>query len=70
MEKRIRFGCGFLFGMFLLGVGLLRFTMESWPDIPLWYYFATGLGSVVIGLLGVRWGDELYVKIGRFFGGW
>jgi hypothetical protein len=67
IEKRIRFGCGTLFGIFLLGVSLLEFVG---PTIPPWYYVATGLGSLLIGLLAMRLGDELYRKLGSFFRWW
>jgi len=67
MEKRIRFGCGMLFGIFLLGVSLLKFVGTS---LPLWYYIATGLGAVVIGLLAMRLGDEAYRKLGSLFRWW
>jgi hypothetical protein len=67
IEKRIRFGCGMLFGIFLLGVSLLKFVESS---LPPWYYLATGSGSVLIGLLAMRMGDDAYRKLGNFFRWW
>ena len=67
IEKRIHFGCGMLFGIFLLGVGLLKFVGSSFPP---WYYVTTGLGSILIGLLAMRLGDDAYRKLGNFFRWW
>lgn len=71
LETRIRFGCGFSFGVFFLGIALL-YLVNS-PELPLWYYLGTGGGALVLALLAVRFGDGFYHKavqvISLLFGG-
>lgn len=55
-EKRLRFGCGFLFGVVVVAYMLLRQLFE-----PSGTFWAVGAGvAVVCGVLAVRWGDRFW----------
>jgi len=65
MEKRIRFGCGSLTGLLLLGVFLLFFIRT--PEMPWWYLAGVPVGAVLSGLLANRYGDKFYEGLVRLF---
>lgn len=55
-EKRLRFGCGFLFGglvaLFLIAQEVAAFTGLLWA--------AVGVVAVISGLVAMRFGDEFW----------
>ena len=64
MEKGIRFGCGFSFGVLVVGIALLRGITS--PNLPLWYYLGTAGGALVMAMLAMRFGDTFYEKFVEF----
>jgi hypothetical protein len=54
-EKRLRFGCGFLFGGIVAMLNVGAFTGPAWAAV---------LGiAVIIGFLAMRYGDEFWRRI-------
>ena len=62
-EKRLRFGCGFVFGgivaLFIVAREVTAFTGPSWAAV---------LGiAIIIGLLAMRYGDAFWRSISHWF---
>lgn len=58
LEKHMRFGCGSLTGLLVVGVSLLFFIHT--PEMPVWYLVSVAGGALLAGLLAVRFGDKFY----------
>jgi hypothetical protein len=63
LEKRIRFGCGFLFG-FVSAVGALLSSLSSGREIAVWVLIA----GLICGYVAMRWGDRFWDGLRRW--GW
>ena len=63
LEKGIRFGCGFFFGLLVAFSNVLFFSVRNG------YYYAAALlvASVVFGLLAVRYGDDLWEHLRKWW---
>ena len=65
-EKRLRFGCGFVFGASVAVVVALQwlatFTGTFWA-------VAAGV-AVVFGLLALRYGEGFWQRVSDWFGWW
>ncbi|MCG3135320.1 MAG: hypothetical protein HMLKMBBP_02901 [Planctomycetes bacterium] len=55
-EKRVRFGCGFVFGA-VLGIYLLLREIHNWGGAT---WAAVGGIAIACGLAAVRFGDEFW----------
>ena len=62
-EKGIRFGCGFLFGLVLVGVSSLWWGLY---DRNL-YVVTTLLMALAFGFAALRFGDAFWRWLGRWF---
>ena len=62
-EKSIRFGCGFVLGLFFVFGNVLFFSVRNG------YYYTAALliGGVVFGLLAVRYGDDFWMNLRRWW---
>ena len=62
-EKRLRFGCGFVFGgvvgLFLVAREVAAFTGSAWA--------AVGSVAVIVGFLAMRYGDAFWRSISHWF---
>ncbi len=61
-EKRIRFGCGFIFGGIFGFIVVLR---EVYQMTGLAWTFVVGI-ALVCGYLALRCGDEFWESIGKW----
>ena len=62
-ERKIRFGCGAIAGLFLIGLSFL-----ADPQIPPWGGLLVALaGACVFGWAAARWGDRFWEWLGRWW---
>lgn len=62
-EKRIRFGCGFVFGLIVGFFFTLSHIIETWGGVIL---IALSV-AVVCGLLARRYGDDFWYSLKDWF---
>jgi hypothetical protein len=60
LEKKVRFGCGFLFG---LVIGLLEFTRIFLFSSGSTLIVTVGIVAVVCGLLALKYGDRFWYYV-------
>lgn len=60
--RGVRFGCGFVFGLVIFGVTVMKVAGADWV-------YAVG-GALVIGLLSMWFGDKFWEWIARFTYWW
>jgi hypothetical protein len=62
-EKRLRFGCGFVFGglvaLLLIAREVAAFTGLTWASVA-------GI-AIIVGFLAMRYGDEFWRGISSWF---
>ena len=62
-EKRLRFGCGFVFGgIVLLILGMREITVLTGG----FWAFVVG-GALIFGFLAMRFGDDFWQNISKWF---
>jgi len=63
LEKGIRFGCGFFFGLFFVFANLIFFSLHNG------YYIAGAFlfSGVVFGLLAMRFGDRFWEHLSKYW---
>jgi len=65
LEKRIRFGCGFVFGL-LVGAGLTR--LLSLVNVGGYYGLALLVtAGVVFGWVAMKYGDDFWFALSEWF---
>jgi hypothetical protein len=62
-EKRIRFGCGFIFGLVTAGVSSVSFLLANRYYIAALCLFA----GFLFGFAAVKYGDEFWYKLGKYW---
>ncbi len=65
-EKGIRFGCGFVFGLFLFGFSGYWIITEGRGA----YLFFVGVAATGLGLAAVKFGDAFWRWISRWLSWW
>jgi hypothetical protein len=63
LEKRIRFGCGFVFGVVIAGISSITYLLAS----GLYIAALCVLFGVVSGLAAMKYGDEYWLKLGNYW---
>ena len=62
-EKRLRFGCGFVFGgivaLLIIAREVVSFTDSSWAIVA--------FAALIFGFLARRYGDEFWRFLGKWF---
>jgi hypothetical protein len=65
-EKSIRFGCGFIFGLFLFGSASIRYFFHGGELIAL----IALVPAIVIGLAAAKYGDSFWQWLSRNWRWW
>jgi hypothetical protein len=59
LEKKVRFGCGFVFGLLIVG-----FSGFMWMVVGGYYVVALAMAcGLVCGLLAIRYGDHFWYSM-------
>jgi hypothetical protein len=59
LEKSVRFGCGFTFGLFIGFISSVQWVADTWGGIAV-IIFST---AIISGFLAVKYGDKFWYSI-------
>jgi hypothetical protein len=65
-EKRVRFGCGFVFGLVAGCLAALKYAAGSGS----FFWMIVAGVAILLGLIAVRYGDKFWASVADWLGWW